>query len=120
MNYEDLNCPQGKIMHQHYTKPMASRVGVQKNSAISEREKRTINTQELIRVMRNCHKDMPEEEKNEILSDSMKRLQNSGYNEEYRLEILKSAINGFEKQVQADKNGVTPLYRPREYKKVER
>ena len=70
--------------------------------------------------MRNCHKDLPEEEFNDILSDSMKELQNSNYPEQYRLEVLKSAINGFSKQKEADKNGERPLYRNRGYEKKER
>ena len=50
----------------------------------------------------------------------MKQLQNSNYNEKYRREILKSAINGFNKQKEADRKGETPLYRSRGYKKIER
>ena len=66
MDYKDENCPQGKLMHKHYKKAMASKVGVQVESAINERVKRTINTQEVIRALRNCHEDLPDEEKNEV------------------------------------------------------
>ena len=78
MVYDDINHPQGKIMNQHYSKPMTAKVGVQIESAISEKDKRTINTQETIRVLRNCHEDLPEDDLNQILSESMKKLQNSG------------------------------------------
>ena len=71
-------------------------------------------------MLRNCHEDLPKEELQEILSDNMKQLQNSGYDKDYRIEILKSAFSGFEKQKAADRNGQTPLYRPRGYKKIER
>ena len=51
--------------------------GVQIESALSDKVKRTINTQDTIRVLRNCHEDLPEDELNEILSDNMKKLQNN-------------------------------------------
>ena len=63
---------------------------------------------------------MAQEELNEVLDENMKQLQNSGYSQEYRVQILKSAFNVFQKQKEADKNGETPLYRPRGYKKTER
>ena len=100
--------------------PMASKIVVQRNSAISEREQRTIHTQEIIRRLRNCHDDVPKEEVDKILSDYMKELQNSGYDEQFRRDVLRSGKNGFRKQVEADKSGTTPLYRPRSYKKEER
>ena len=76
---------------------MTAHVGVQIESAISDRVKRTINTQETIRVMRNCHEDLPEELYCEIMSEHMKKLQNSGYSEQYRREILNSAMKAFDK-----------------------
>ena len=63
MEYKDPKYPQGKLMHIHYAKPMVAKVGIQIKSAISKREQRTINTQEMIRVMRNCQQDLPEEER---------------------------------------------------------
>ena len=120
MEYDDENYPQGKAMFQHFVKPMATRLVVENESAIGEREKRTIHTQELIRVMRNCHEDLPQEEVNKCLEDYMKKLQNSGYDQKYRKEILASGKNGFQKQKKADKDGKTPLYRPKGYQRQER
>ena len=50
----------------------------------------------------------------------MKKLQNSGYSEQYRREILLAAKKGFKKQKEADRKGERPLYRPKNYKKLER
>ena len=61
-----------------------------------------------------------EEEVDEVLSDYMKELQNSGYEEQFRREVLRSGKNGFKKQLEADKSGETPLYRPRSYRREER
>ena len=49
------------------------------------------------------------------MSRFSKKLQNSGYDEKERLIIIKSAQNGYRKQVKADREGVKPLYRPREW-----
>ena len=46
----------------------------------------------------------------------MQKLKNSGYDETFRLEILKSSINGYEKIVEDDRNGVKPIYRSKEWK----
>ena len=120
MEREDPNYPQGKVMHIHYSKPMVAKVGIQKESAISHRDQRTINTQEVIRVLRNCHDDIETEECNEKLTEAMKKLQNSGYDSAYRKEVLISALKGVEKQKEADKRGETPMYRPKGYRKMER
>jgi hypothetical protein len=99
---------------------MAARVGIQAESAINARDQRTINTQEIVRVLRNCHEDLPSEELEEVLGDSMKLLQNSNYNKEYRVEILKSALKAVKMQRETDLKGETPFYRPRGYQKSER
>ena len=48
------------------------------------------------------------------------RMKISGYTAEARLNILKSGIEAFERQVERDKDGIRPLYRPKGYKEEER
>ena len=50
----------------------------------------------------------------------MLKLKNSGYNLKFRLEVLKSALNAFDKMVADDENGIKPLYRNREWNSEER
>ena len=50
----------------------------------------------------------------------MVKLKNSGYGEKYRKEILDSALKGFEKMLEEDRNGTKPLFRNRSWKKEER
>ena len=47
-------------------------------------------------------------------------MQYSGYNQQFRYEVLMSALNAFEEMKKKDENGEQPLYRPKEWKKVER
>ena len=44
----------------------------------------------------------------------MVKMKNSGYSINYRTQILKSALNAFDKMVNDDRNGTKPLYRNRE------
>ena len=44
----------------------------------------------------------------------------SGYGEKYRETIIRSALTAWEKQVEMDRTGERPLYRPREWQKEER
>ena len=81
---------------------------------------RTIHTQEIIRILRNCHEDVPEEVVNEFLGVYMKKLQNAGFSETFRREVLRSGRKGFKKQKEAAESGEKPLYRPRGYNKMER
>ena len=84
--------------------------GMRNVGAIGKKQKRTILTQEGIRILRNTHPDLPDKYREEDMSAFAKKLQNSGYDEKERNIIIKSALNGYKKQVKADKDGIKPLY----------
>ena len=44
----------------------------------------------------------------------------SGYPEGYRVEVIKSGVIGFERQLEASQKGEKPLFRPRDWQKEER
>ena len=46
----------------------------------------------------------------------MRKMKNSGYDEKFRLEVLKSSINGYEKILEDGEKGVKPVYRNKEWK----
>jgi hypothetical protein len=50
----------------------------------------------------------------------MLKLKNSGYNLKFRTEILDSALNAFQKMLEADKSGLRPMYRSRDWNTEER
>ena len=50
----------------------------------------------------------------------MKKMKNFGWNHKDRIEVLKSAKNGYSIMVEKDDSGEAPLYRPHDYKKKER
>ena len=49
-----------------------------------------------------------------------KRMQFSGYQESFREEVVKSALDAYDKMIDKDQQGEEPMYRTRDWKKVER
>ena len=45
------------------------------------------------------------------LNNLMQKMRNTGYDPKFRLEALKSSINGYEKIVEDDNAGTKPLYK---------
>ena len=71
--------------------------GLQKGSAYSDKGIRTVHTQELIRIMRNNHKDLDQSTKIEGINKYMKNLKNSGFDEKFRREVYNSVVKGYKK-----------------------
>ena len=105
-----------QIFFEYYEKPMCSRFVLMRDSAAPMNQKRTVLTQEGIRRLKNCKIELNWEQKAKHLSELMQKMKNSGYDEEFRLEILKSSINGHEKIMEDHKNGSKPMYRNKEWK----
>ena len=47
-------------------------------------------------------------------------LQFSGYNQKFRREVVRSALTAYNRLIELDASGETPLYRPREWRKLDR
>ena len=90
------------------------------DSALSLSQKRTILTQECLRRLRNTNVQLGPEIQRKHLNNFMLKLKNSGYNQKFRTEILDSALNAFQKMLEADKSGLRPMYRSRDWNKEER
>ena len=83
-------------------------------------QKRTTLTQELFRRLLNCSKELSCSTKRKHLDNFMQLLNNSGYSQKFRTEILKSGLEGYNKIVKAEKEGVRPVYRPKGWKESAR
>ena len=109
-----------QIRYQHYEKPMASILEIQEDSAMPAQIKRATLVQGGITRLLNTSIELGKEKQNEILSKYMKKLQTSGYDVKFRIEVLKSILNGWKVILKKSENGERPLYRSRSYKKDER
>jgi hypothetical protein len=105
-----------QIYYDFFEKPMSSKFVIMKNSAAPLSQKRTVLTQEGIRRLNNCKTELEWDQKTKHLDGFMQKLRNSGYDEEFRLEVLKSTLNGYEKIVEDADKEVKPMYRSKELK----
>ena len=108
------------ILHEHYIKDVSSKSVLHRESALSFNSKRTILTQQCLQVLLNCSEHLDEERRNEHISFFMARMQSSGYDHRFRLEILKSALNAFKQKKDEDKSGRKKMYRERTWNRKER
>ena len=109
------------IDYRFYEKPISSKYVMMRNSAMSAKVKMNTLTQEVIRRLRNTRVTLPWNEfQAKILTEFSKKMARSGYPEGYRAEVIKSGVLGFERQVEASRSGVKPLFRPREWQQDER
>ena len=106
-----------EVQFEFYKKPFSSKYVMLATSAAPWQMKRTVLTQEGIRRLMMCKLSLPARRKSEILSQYMLMLKRSGYNDKFRLEIVKSVKNGFEKILEADRKGEKPMYRSKAWRK---
>ena len=50
----------------------------------------------------------------------MARMEAAGYDQSFRFQVLKSALNAYEKKIEAENAGTAPMYRKREWNRNER
>ena len=102
-----------QVFFEFYHKPTKPKRTILASAANPWQQKRTTLTQECIRRLRNTKKEISCHKKQEILTEYMQMLKNSGYSVNFRREILLSGINGYNKILEADRNKSKPLYRPK-------
>ena len=102
-----------KVMYEHYRKPMANDLLMMEMSAMPAGMKRTVLTQEVVRIRKNIHPDLPWEITAKHLNNLSRRLRLSGYDEAYRYQVIKSGVEGFEKMLSQAEQGGRPINSPR-------
>ena len=89
-------------------------------SAMSNTVKRTAITQYGLRILRNTKLELEWKVVADLLSEFSERLRDSGYGERFRVEILRSILDGWKKMVEEQKKGGRPVNRPRKWNQEER
>ena len=108
------------ILYEYYEKLISSKWVIHVNTALPMQTKRTILTQQVLRVLLNCSKDLTWQDKTKHVNAFMKKIQFSGYNKKFRYEVVNSAIKAYNKITEEDNSGSKPMYRPRDYQENER
>ena len=109
-----------KVRYQHYRKSMTNNLVMMKCSALPEKLKRITLTQKGFRILKNTSLELPWQVAAGHLSNFSSRMKSSGYCQKFRLEVIKSAVNGFHKMVQLERDGGRPLNRPRTWEEDKR
>ena len=109
-----------KIMYEHYEKDIASKAVINIGSAMNMKARRTIFTQEILRILTHCSRYLQWEDVCEHINRYMKKLQYSGYKQKFRYHVVDSAIKAFETIKKKADNGERPINRPKHWKRQER
>ena len=117
---EDTSGGSSMIYYEFYRKPMANRLLMLHDSAMPDKVKRTTLSQEVIRILRNCHPDLPWQSKLPHLNEFTERMRDSGYPENMRYEIIQSGLKGYNKMLEVEQAGGRPVNRPQRLDRIER
>ena len=80
-----------RVLHEFYMKEVSSKAVIHREAALSMKDKRTILTQECIRVIKNCHELAGRRTLEDHLTHYMARMQAAGYDQSFRAQVLRSA-----------------------------
>ena len=92
------------ILYKFYKKPMASKMGMLGRSAQPEQMKVTTAVEELLRRWRNTSMFIAAEEVEEITKSYMDDLTGMGYSLKWRLNVVRSALVGYERKLKSGEN----------------
>ena len=103
------------VLYEHYEKPMATKYVIHEKSALPTKNKRTILTQEVLRILLHCSEHLPWEVPRAHINKYMMKMQYSGYNQIFRYHVVNGAIKAYEKIKEKEELGVRPMHRPKDW-----
>ena len=120
---EDPNNPgtlRQALKYSFYEKPMANPKVMAKDSAMPHSTKLATLTQEGVRRLCNCSRDLDTAELCKILSRFMLKLKLSGYSARLRADILSAVVTTYRRKLRAEQLGVQPVHRLRGFQQAQR
>ena len=109
-----------KLLYEHYEKKIVTKSVIHADSAIPISNKRTILTQEVLRIILHCSNYIPWTNVCNHINKFMMKMQHSGYKKEMRFHVVKSAINAYIKIREKERLGMRPMHRPKNWRREER
>ena len=89
-------------------------------SAHSRKMKMSVLVEEGLRRLRNHTRGLEWERSRKVMEDWSRKLRRSGYPATMRHEVIKAAVDRYEKMCVEEDEGVRPIHRPRSWKEKER
>ena len=111
---------EGKVWYEHYRKPVANPLLMMQMSAMPAKVKRTTLVQEVVTIRRNIRPGLPWDVTVKHLNNFSRRMKTSGYDQNYRYQVLKSGMEGYDKMMEVERSGGRPVNRPRSWGEDER
>ena len=116
----NLEVVDGKIEHGFFKKPCTSEIVIPYTSAHSRKMKLSVLVEEGLRRLRNHSRGLEWERSRKVMEDWSRKLRRSGYPATMRHEVIKAAVDKYEKMCMEEDEGVRPIHRPRSWKEKER
>ena len=110
----------GRLVHDHYKKPCASKFVISHSSAHSRKMKMAVLVEEGLRRLRNTSRGLEWERSRVVMEKWSQKLRRSGYPATIRHQVIKTALEKWDKMCEEEDAGVRPVHRPREWKEKER
>ena len=76
---------------------VSSKSVIDARSAMPTKDKRTVLAQDLLRVIMRCSPELEWKVKKKHVEEYVLRMQFSGYEEDFRMDVVRSAIKAYEK-----------------------
>ena len=109
-----------RLEYKFYSKKVSNPLLLMSNSALSEKLKRNSLVQMAMTRLRNISRSLSWEVTADILTEFSQRMRWSGYSAQYRAEVLRDAVTGYERLLEQVDRGERPLHRPREWQAAAR
>ena len=94
---------EGKILHEYYEKSMKTPLVIMKRSAMCQKQKISILTNELIRRLSNISESLPDTVRVKVIDKFTCQMKNSGYDRMEIIEVVMSALRDFKRKVERRK-----------------
>ena len=101
-----------QIIYSYFQKTMKTPLVIDERSAMSDHQKFSILTNEVIRRMSNISEKISIEEKVQVINSFTQELKNSGYNRKRAREIVVCGLMGLERKRMRRKREGQPFHRP--------
>ena len=108
------------VVYEHYEKEMATKAVIHAESALPMKTKRTVLTQEMLRILLHCSRLLPWETVCGHLNKFALKMQYSGYSQAIRYDVTKSAFHAYQTMMENEENGIRPINRPKNWRRKER
>ena len=108
------------VLHEFYSKPMATKHVMHSRTAMPDKMKKTALTQDMLRRVLRCSPELKWEEKIPHCNDLTKKMQFSGYDQQFRTIVTNSALKAYKEIIRKDKAGEEPIYRDKYWNREDR